>query len=191
MSRSKRNRSQNRPNVVHRGQRATLNGKPVIADGKGNWVSRTNGTYGNAQYGGAKVGSYNKGENRKRTPTKPTKTPRQQMNLASDSSYRVAGITYDRSTGRPIDVPANRRPVVAKTPPKKTPPKTTPPKTTPPKRTPRAASASDAQNLRSGRRPPTSTTPPKKKYGVKDGNNAKGRSKRLTDALKNLKVRKY
>jgi len=72
MSRSKTNRSGNRPNVVHQGQRATLNGKPVIADGKGNWVAVTKGTYGNAQYGGAKVGSYKKGENRKNTPAKAT-----------------------------------------------------------------------------------------------------------------------
>ena len=73
-------------------------------------------------------------------------------------------------------------------------PTPTPPKPTPTKPKPRAASASDAQDLRRGRTPATPSTPstpPKKKYGVKDGNNAKGRTKRLTDALNNLKVRKY
>ena len=71
MARSRSSRQ--RPNVVHRGQRATLNGKPVIADGKGNWVAVTKGTYGNAQYGGKKAGSYKPGENRKPTKSKPTK----------------------------------------------------------------------------------------------------------------------
>ncbi len=51
-----------------------------------------------------------------RSASKPTtRTPRQAMNADKDSSYRVAGITYDRSTGRPIDVPENRRPVQART----------------------------------------------------------------------------
>ena len=37
------------------------------------------------------------------------------MNSSRDSSYRVSGITYDRKTGRPVDVPANRKPVKART----------------------------------------------------------------------------
>lgn len=74
-------RSTTRKNVVHRGQRATLNGKPVIADGKGNWVAVTKGTYGNAQYGGAKAGSYKKGENRPRAQTKTTPKKRGMSNI--------------------------------------------------------------------------------------------------------------
>jgi hypothetical protein len=73
MARSRSSRQ--RPNVVHRGQRATLNGKPVIADGKGNWVAVTKGTYGNAQYGGKKAGSYKPGENRKSTPAETKSIP--------------------------------------------------------------------------------------------------------------------
>ena len=63
---------------------------------------------------------------------------------------------------------------------------------------PTAAGNNNGQNLRSGRTPDTtpskpskSSKPKQKKYGVKDGNNAKGRSKRLMSALKDLKVRKY
>jgi hypothetical protein len=77
-------------------------------------------------------------------------------------------------------------------------PKYTPPKgkaTVTPKPKPKAASASDARSLRSGPTPPkpkkTSPKTESRKYGVKDGNNAKGRSKRLMSALKDLKVRKY
>lgn len=136
------------------------------------------------------------------TASKPTtRTPRQAMNADMDSSYRVAGITYDRSTGRPIDVPENRKPVVAKAPPKKTPPKTTPPKPTP-----RAASASDAQNLRQGRSPDKPASKPRtwladnyKSGGPSNGrrstpgkaSNKPKQSARMRDALKNLKVRKY
>ena len=57
-------------NVVHKGQTATLNGKPVRADGKGNW--RSPGTRGNSLQGtkpGQKVGSYSSGD-KNRKPTK-------------------------------------------------------------------------------------------------------------------------
>tara|TARA_R110001599_G_scaffold87324_1_gene233163 strand:+ start:1073 stop:1657 length:585 start_codon:yes stop_codon:yes gene_type:complete len=78
---NRQRRSTTRKNVVHRGQRATLNGKPVIADGKGNWVAVTKGTYGNAQYGGAKAGSYKKGEDRPRAQTKTTPKKRGMSNI--------------------------------------------------------------------------------------------------------------
>ena len=46
-------------NVTHAGQKATLNGKPVVADGKGNWVTpRPNSISGY----GAKQGTYKKGD---------------------------------------------------------------------------------------------------------------------------------
>lgn len=54
--------------VVRRGQRATKNGKPVVADGKGNWVSvkRTDGTkeigYTLSNPGRKVVGTYKQGE---------------------------------------------------------------------------------------------------------------------------------
>ena len=57
--------------------------------------------------------------------------------------------------------------------------------------TPRAAKPSDGQDLRRGRSPDPTPPKQKKKYGSKDGNNAKGRTKRLMSALENLKVRKY
>jgi len=124
------------------------------------------------------------------TATKPTtRTPRQAMNADKDSSYRVLGITYDRATGRPIDVPKNRRPVKAQQAP---PAPQLPPKPAPTKTTPRAASASNSQDLRSGRTPnkPSSTTSEKQKYKSTGRKDLK-QSKRMADALKNLKVRKY
>ena len=86
-------------NVVHKGLRATLDGKTVVADGKGNW--RAPGTPGNSLEGtkpGKVTGSYQSG-NRNRKPSttsKPTKakTPK--------NTYTVTGVEYDRTSGSSI-----------------------------------------------------------------------------------------
>ena len=195
-----RNRNGARPNVVHRGQRAVLNGKPVIADGKGNWVAQTPGTYGNAQYSGKKSGTYKKGENRKRTPTKakPVKVP-DHIGMTKGKVYGEKPLTENQKLAR-SDRKMDRTP--KPTPTKPTPTKPTPTRTTPPKPTPtrsrapqskdmdanykawakanpglakkvkkgqsgykaikssspKAASAADAQNLKSGPTPPKRTS---------------------------------
>ena len=71
----RRSKGPAKKNIVRRGQRATLNGKKVIADGKGNWKLIPKGSAGNGLYTGAKAGSYKAGEDRKRTPAKTSKTP--------------------------------------------------------------------------------------------------------------------
>ena len=215
MARSKSNRNTERPNVVHKGQRATLNGKPVIADGKGNWVAATKGTYGNAQYSGAKSGTYKKGENRKSTPTKPTKPTKTEAQKRAEArektSYTVSGVEYWRHSGKAKDRPGgfaspNGYSIDPKTgkrtnghtaPPKPKPkptPKVTPPKAVTPKKTsPKAATSVNAQNLRSGPTPPktTKTTKPANKvYGSK-GKKGLKQSSRMADALSSLKVRDY
>jgi len=77
----------------------------------------------------------------------------------------------------------------APSPSRSTPPRSTSPRSSTP--APRAARPSDGQDLRRGRSPDPTPPKQKKKYGSKDGNNAKGRTKRLMSALKDLKVRKY
>ena len=128
-----------------------------------------------------------------RTSNPTTRTPRQAMNADLDSSYRVLGITYDRSTGRPIDVPENRRPVVAKTPPKKTPPKNPPTKNPPTKNPPTSDKKEPAKkkprtwladNYKPGKGPARRST-------AGSAKNKPKQSKRMADALNNLKVRKY
>ena len=194
MARAKR--SGQRPNIVHRGQRAVLNGKPVIADGKGNWVAQTKGTYGNAQYSGKKSGTYKKGENRKRTPTKakPVKVP-DHIGMTKGKVYGEKPLTENQKLAR-SDRKMDRSP--KPTPPKPAPPKPASPKPTPTKparkpqskdmdanykawakanpglakkvkkgqsgykaiksSSPKAASAADAQNLKSGPTPPKRTS---------------------------------
>ena len=52
-------------NVPHRGQRATLNGKDVVADGNGNWKTAQNmDSAGNLSGSQKTVGSYRPGINR-------------------------------------------------------------------------------------------------------------------------------
>ena len=136
MARAKRGRSKDRPNIVHRGQRATLNGKPVIADGKGNWLSRTPGTWGNAQYDGKKTGSYKPGEHRKPTKSKPTKTK---------PTYKGPGGNPNGSgQGQ-----AQQAPPAPKLPPKpKAASKVTAPKSTAPKKTaPKKPAATSTKKL--------------------------------------------
>ena len=94
-----------RKNVVHRGQRATLNGKPVVADGKGNWKSIPKGSAGNGIYTGATAGSYKKGEDRKSTPTKTKpKKPKTKEQIRAEAlartSYTVSGVEYWRDSGK-------------------------------------------------------------------------------------------
>ena len=68
-------------NVVHTGQRATLNNKPVVADGKGNW--RSPGTRGNSLEGtkpGKAKGRYQSGDSNRKpsTTSKPKPTAKTQ-----------------------------------------------------------------------------------------------------------------
>ena len=86
-------------NVVHKGQKATLNGKPVAADGKGNW--RSPGTRGNSLEGtkpGKVKGSYQSGDSNRKpsTTSKPTKAK------SSKNSYTVTGVEYDMTSGSSI-----------------------------------------------------------------------------------------
>ena len=94
-SQQRRRNAPPKKNVVHKGQRAVLNGKPVVADGNGNWKSIPKGSAGNGIYTGSTAGSYKKGEDRKSTPTKtkPTKP-------TTKGNYTVSGVTYDSKTGR-------------------------------------------------------------------------------------------
>ena len=144
MSRAKRNRDKDRPNIVHRGQKATLNGKPVIADGKGNWVARTPGTYGNAQYIGKKSGTYKKGENRKSTPAKTKSIPadKRPADMRKGQVYGNDSKSHGRNWSNPHGQVSNKPSegdrstwgTKKTTPPKATAPKTTAPKKTAPKK---------------------------------------------------------
>ena len=69
-------------NVVHKGQKATLNGKPVVADGKGSW--RSPGTRGNSLEGtkpGKAKGSYQAADSNRKpsTTSKPKPTAKPQV----------------------------------------------------------------------------------------------------------------
>ena len=169
---NRQRRSTTRKNVVHRGQRATLNGKPVIADGKGNWVAVTKGTYGNAQYGGAKAGSYKKGEDRPRAQTKDTPRKRGMSNIPpkeaqpGSPSYVKPGSTGGSGSGSgsgsgnrqnvtPTPPTAPKKPTVAT--PKK------PTVTTPAKPAAREPRTWLKENYKPGGPPKKAMTPKKKK----------------------------
>lgn len=80
-----RNGSWQDVNVVHRGQRAVLNGKSVTADGKGNWqTSQELDAAGNLSGAREKVGSYRANTNRSNF----------QSGLESNKIV-VDGVTYD------------------------------------------------------------------------------------------------
>ena len=66
-------------NVVRAGQKATLKGKPVVADGKGNW--RTPAPNSISGYG-AKVGTYKSGNRTSGTTTSNT-VPEGSMNISA------------------------------------------------------------------------------------------------------------
>lgn len=150
-------------NVVHRGQKATLNGKPVRADGKGNWVGQGSGSFRNPK-AGKKVGTYKSGD-RKRTPASktPTKSSSSRSNNAAAINARLKkqkearAAAAARSSGNNNSQILRPAPATKTAPPKKTPPKKTPPKKTPPK----AATAANARSLKSG------PTPPKKAPAAK------------------------
>ena len=96
MAQNAQQRRRNAPakkNIVRRGQRAVLNGKPVVADGKGNWRVIPKGSAGNGIYTGPKAGSYKVGEDRKRTPAKST-TPSSRSTMG-----KLGVIQGDKSGG--------------------------------------------------------------------------------------------
>ena len=176
------------------GATKTVNGQKKKWDGK-RWVpvgsrSTTRTTRTGAPGTGRSRASRSTTTRTSTTSNPTTRTPRQAMNADLDSSYRVAGITYDRKTGRPIDVPENRKPVVAKTPPKKTPPKNPPTKVTPTKNPPTSAKKEPTK-----RQPRTwladNYRPGKRRSTAGKASNKPQQSSRMRDALANLKVRKY
>ena len=119
------------------------------------------------------------------------------MNIGAD--YRVSGITYDPKTGRPVDVPENRKPVQARDNTTKVPPKPTPKPTTKPTKKPTATKPATstkaapakkktrtwlADNYKPGKGPASRST-------AGNASNKPKQSARMRDALKTLKVRKY
>lgn len=135
-----------------------------------------------------------------------TRAGRGSNRVAEKAKTAVKKLADIPASKRPKDMQAGKvygdagQPPAPKLPPKTTPPKKTPTKKTPPKKAPvsrktapKAATAADAQNLRSGPTPPKptkSTKPAKKVYGSK-GKKGLKQSSRMADALNNLKVRKY
>lgn len=74
-------------NIVHKGQKATLNGKPVTADGRGNWVSK-----GNSRGSRKKtVGRYAPGERVKTTPLPTIPAKDRPKDMQSGRVYGDAG----------------------------------------------------------------------------------------------------
>ena len=188
MARSRSSRQ--RPNVVHKGQRATLNGKPVIADGKGNWVAVTKGTYGNAQYGGKKAGSYKPGENRKPTKSKPTKVKvSDHIGMTKGKRYPASGRNWSNPYGQKSNKPSEGD---RSTWPTRKPTPTTTTTTTPTPTTSSSSTATPAEKKPStkpkGRTWLADNYKPGKgrSYRSTAGNNAKGRTKRLMDALNSV-----
>ena len=76
-------------NVTRAGQKATLNGKPVVADGKGNW--RTPAPNSISGYG-AKVGTYKPGNRTSGSKTTaPSRTvPKGSMNISAEGRKQAA-----------------------------------------------------------------------------------------------------
>ena len=209
---ARRRSSTSRPNVVHRGQRATLNGKPVIADGKGNWLAVTKGTYGNAQYSGAKSGTYKKGENSKPT-TKPTKTKPTKANNTAEVNARVQKRQQEKyraviRSGTDTKNTQLLRPAPGKGDPKPTPTKPTPTKPAPTKPAPtkptKPAPTKPTKPATSTKATPAKTKPrtwladnykpgkgPARRSTPGTASNKPKQSSRMRDALSSLKVRDY
>lgn len=177
-------------NVVHKGQRAKLNDKTVVADGKGNW--RLPGTRGNSLQGtkpGKVVGSYQSGD-RNRKPLKPIAASERPKDMQQ-------GVRYGEPE-KPKPTPPKPKPTSPKPKPNPIPkpkPKPSPaPKPSSATAKPTPATSSNAQNLRQGRSPdkPTSkpTKPARKKYGSKGRKDLK-QSSRMAAALKSLKVKDF
>ena len=226
--------------VVRRGQRATLNGKPVVADGKGNWVSvkRTDGTkeigYTLSNPNRKNVGSYEVGKNRTGSSSSCASSS-SSSSSSTGSKYREgqkrisngknqtykggkwvttskAGDGARRQQAAATKIEKERK---AKSGSKPTPTPTPTPKPTSTKSSTKstvksptrtkasgrlsatlsgkrglAASARQPKNAGAGNGAPgaaNAAKPNPKKYGVKAGNNKKGNTQRLRDALKSVK----
>ena len=114
--------------VVHRGQRATLGGRPVTADGRGNWVTKGN-SRGN---GGTVKGRYAPGERVTTTPLKPIPASKRPKDMQAGKVYGDAG-QPPAPTLPPKTTPTRSTPTRStrtKTTPTKPTPKTTSPKKT-------------------------------------------------------------
>lgn len=95
--------------VVRRGQRATLNGKPVIADGKGNWMPASHyDRYSKNYRKGKPAGTYTVGKDRSKKPTNGSwNTTKYWTTKDGRKVYSVSGSTYDRETGKTVYGSAN------------------------------------------------------------------------------------
>ena len=142
---------------------------------KGNGKKKTSGAKTNSR--GRRVGAV------PASKTKPSTTPKKRgmSNIPPSEGSR-----NNPNYGKPGKPRSATKPTPTKKP---APTKSTPAR----KATPRAATGANAQNLRSGPTPPKpakATKPAKKVYGSTGRKDLK-QSKRMADALKNLKVRKY
>ena len=95
----------NKVNVVRAGQKATLAGKPVVADGKGNW--RTPAPNSISGYG-AKVGTYKTGN---RTPAKAASNtvPKGSMNISAAGQKQAAANKAEAKAKREKAAAAERK----------------------------------------------------------------------------------
>ena len=137
-------------NVVHKGQRAVLNGKPVVADGNGNWKSIPKGSAGNGIYTGSTAGSYKKGENRKSTPTKSTPTKTKSNNAAAiNAQLKKERAARERAASRSSGGNNSQilRPAPANNKPKPTPTPTPTPTPSPTKTKPAKPAATSPKKL--------------------------------------------
>lgn len=88
--------------VVRRGQRATLNGRAVIADGKGNWMPASHyDRYSKDFRKGKPVGTYTVGKDRSKKPSSSSGT-NYWTTKDGREVYSSMGNTYDRKTGQRV-----------------------------------------------------------------------------------------
>jgi len=146
-------------NVVHKGQRATLNGKSVVADGKGNW--RSPGTRGNSLEGikpGKKAGSYQSGD-RNRKPSQSSSSSR--PSRSNDAAAINARLKKQKEEKAAALARTKGRKPASSTPSSPEPTRSTPTRSTPTKSTPKAATSANAQNLKQERSPDNPTRKPR------------------------------
>ncbi len=194
-------------NVVHRGQKATLNGKAVRADGKGNWVTKGSGTFKDPKPG-KKVGTYSSG-NKNRKPTKTNKTTKTTTTTKSNNAAAINARLKKQREAKKAALARTRggsnsqilRPAPAKSKPTKaTPTRSTPTRSTPAKPTkttystpsktqgPLKSKANSRSWLKDNYKPGKG---PARRSTAGTAKNKPKQSSRMAAALKNLKVRKY
>lgn len=113
----------NKVNVVHAGQKATLNGKPVVADGKGNWrIPAPNSISGY----GKKVGTYKTSNRTSKTTTPSKRSTMGQAGVIEGDSKGATKAQQERSAAikrtAAVKARAAAKAAAAKNPPTKAPP---------------------------------------------------------------------